>query len=141
MNIQVAVLCDAATDHNGKLNILGTFDTIGTRQLPAIHPACAIALRINFSRINEGQHKIRINFINSDGKPVLPGIDIPADIHVPKDATHISRNFIINIQQLRFDNPGDYSIDISIDGRQEFCIPFVVKYIPNAPNRNLEFLQ
>ena len=28
MNIQVAVLCDAATDDNGKLNLLGAFDTI-----------------------------------------------------------------------------------------------------------------
>jgi hypothetical protein len=28
MNIQVAVLCDAATEDNGKLNLLGAFDTI-----------------------------------------------------------------------------------------------------------------
>ena len=28
MNIQVAVLCDAATDDHGKLNLLGAFDTI-----------------------------------------------------------------------------------------------------------------
>jgi hypothetical protein len=38
MNIQVAVLCDAATDDNGKLNLLGAFDTIYTQQLPATHP-------------------------------------------------------------------------------------------------------
>ena len=35
MNIQVAVLCDAATDDNGKLNLLGAFDTIYTQQLPS----------------------------------------------------------------------------------------------------------
>jgi len=28
MNIQVAVLCDAATNDNEKLNLLGAFDTI-----------------------------------------------------------------------------------------------------------------
>ncbi|MDB6032554.1 MAG: hypothetical protein JWM16_2892, partial [Verrucomicrobiales bacterium] len=38
MEIQVAVLCDAATDYQGKLNILGTFDTIFTAQMPAVHP-------------------------------------------------------------------------------------------------------
>jgi hypothetical protein len=43
MNIQVAVLCDAATDDNGKLNLLGAFDTIYARELPAIHPQCAVA--------------------------------------------------------------------------------------------------
>jgi hypothetical protein len=36
MNIQVAVLCDAATDDNGKLNLLGAFDTIYAPQLPAM---------------------------------------------------------------------------------------------------------
>ena len=54
MTIQIAVLCDAATDYNGKLNLLGTFDTILTSQLPAIHPQCSIALRIAFNRIEEG---------------------------------------------------------------------------------------
>ena len=49
MNIQVAVLCDAATDDNGKLNLLGAFDTIYTQQLPAVHPQCSIALRVTFS--------------------------------------------------------------------------------------------
>ena len=38
MNIQVAVLCDAATDDNGKLNLLGAFDTIYAPQTPAVHP-------------------------------------------------------------------------------------------------------
>ena len=36
MDIQIAILCDAATDTHGKLNILGTFDTIYTSQLPAV---------------------------------------------------------------------------------------------------------
>ena len=38
MNIQTAVLCDAATDDNGKLNLLGAFDTIYAPEMPAIHP-------------------------------------------------------------------------------------------------------
>ena len=61
MNIQVAVLCDAAADYNGKLNLLGTFDTVFTGKLPAIHPQCSIALRIIFERIEEGSHKVKLN--------------------------------------------------------------------------------
>ena len=38
MNIQVAVLCDAATEENGKLSLLGAFDTIYAPQMPAVHP-------------------------------------------------------------------------------------------------------
>ncbi len=54
MDIQIAILCDAATDNNGKLNILGTFDTIYSAQLPATHPQCSIALRMTFSKGEEG---------------------------------------------------------------------------------------
>lgn len=127
MNIQIAVLCDAATDYSGKLNLLGTFDTILTSQLPAVHPQCSIALRLAFNRIEEGAHKVKMNFVDEDGRFVMPSIDMPVDIVIPPDANFLVRNFIINIQQLKFDNPGQYSIDIAIDGRQETSIPLHVK--------------
>lgn len=127
MNIQMAVLCDAATDYAGKLNVLGTFDTILTHQLPAFHPQCSIALRITFSRIEEGPHKIKINFVDEDGKFVMPSIDMPVDISIPGETNFLARNFIINIQQLKFDKAGPYSIDVAIDGRQETSIPLLVR--------------
>ena len=67
MDIQIAVLCDAATDNNGKLNLLGTFDTIYTTQLPAQHPHCAIALRTTFSKVEEGKHVVKMSFVDEDG--------------------------------------------------------------------------
>src|SRR6266496_3748663 len=77
MNIQVAVLCDAATDENLKLNLLGAFDTITTQQLPAVHPQCSIALRVTFGHQDEGEHKLRMNFVDADGRSIMPSIDIP----------------------------------------------------------------
>ncbi len=127
MNIQVAVLCDAATDYNGKLNILGTFDTIVTNQLPAVHPQCSIALRLAFSRIEEGSHKLKLNFVDEDGKFVMPSIDMPVDVLIPSEVNFLVRNFIINIQQLKFEKPGQYSIDLAINGRQELSIPLQVR--------------
>ena len=38
MNIQVAVLCDAATNDNEKLNLLGAFDTIYAPQITIALP-------------------------------------------------------------------------------------------------------
>lgn len=131
MTIQIAVLCDAATDYNGKLNLLGTFDTILTSQLPAIHPQCSIALRISFNRIEEGSHKVKMNFVDEDGRLVMPSIDMPLDVVIPSDANFLVRNFIINIQQLKFDQPGQYSIDIAIDNRHEMSIPLLVKMQPS----------
>jgi hypothetical protein len=133
MDIQVAVLCDAATDNAGKLNILGTFDTIYTNQFPAVHPQCAIALRMSFNKVEEGQHKVKLSFVDEDGKPVMPNIDIPIEVAVPEDTIFISRNFLINIQQLKFEKPGLYSIDIAVDGRQEGSIPLLIKRAQQQP--------
>lgn len=133
MDMQIAVLCDAATDNNGKLNILGTFDTIHTNQLPAVHPQCSIALRMSFNKVEEGQHKLKLHFVDEDGKLVMPSIDIPVEVAVPEDSIFLSRNFIVNIQQLKFQNPGFYAINIALDGSQVGSIPLVVKKMASKP--------
>jgi hypothetical protein len=134
MEIQIAALCDAATDYNGKLNLLGTFDTIYASQLPAVHMQCSIALRIVFNSIEEGPHKVRINFVDEDGKFVMPSIDMPIQITMPDGASFQSRNFIVNIHQLKFERPGLYAIDIALDGRMETRIPLQVKLAPSKVN-------
>src|SRR5438045_3949007 len=132
MDIQIAALCDAATDSHGKLNILGTFDTINAGQLPAVHPQCSIALRLVFSKMEEGQKEVKLNFVDEDGKLVMPSIPIQVDVTVPEDTSFISRNFIINIQQLRFERAGLYGIDISLASGHVGSIHCVVGLIPGA---------
>jgi len=134
MNIQVAVLCDAATDEAGKLNLLGAFDTIYTQQLPAVHPQCSVALRVTFGHQDEGEHTLRLNFVDADGRPIMPPIDIPVKVALPGDSHFGTRNFIVNIQQLRFELPGLYSLDISLNGHSQASIPLLVKQLPLQPN-------
>ena len=133
MDIQVAILCDAATDTHGKLNILGAFDTIFTTQMPAIHPQCSIALRTTFSKVEEGQHQLRLSFVDEDGQPVMRSIELAVDVKVPEDTIFVSRNFIVNIQRLKFEKPGLYSIDLALDGHQTGSIPLLVKQQPTPP--------
>ncbi len=133
MNIQVAILCDAATDDHGKLNLLGAFDTIITPQLPAVHPQCSIALRVTFSSEDEGKHKLRLNFVDADGHSVMPPMDVPVDIALPEDTHFLTRNFIVNIQQMKFAQPGLYSIDVFLDTEQKASIPLLVRHSPPQP--------
>ena len=131
MNVQVAVLCDAATDDNGKLNLLGAFDTIFTQQLPAVHPQCSIALRVTFFSGDEGKHTLRFNFVDADGHSIMPDFPpIPVEVVLPEDMHFGTRNFIVNIQQLKFENPGLYSIDVSLDSHPQASVPLLVKLNP-----------
>ena len=127
MTIQVAVLCDAATEYSGKLNLLGTFDTIYAQELPAHHPQCSVAIRIAFDRGEEGPHTLAIHFVDEDGHPIMPGTEVPVEVVFPADATFISRNFIVNIQQLKFEATGLYSVNLVLDDRQLSSIPLAVK--------------
>jgi len=131
MNIQVAVLCDAATDDNGKLNLLGAFDTIYARELPAIHPQCAVALRVTFSNADEGMHELKLNFVDADGRSLTPDFPpIPLEVALPGDMHFGTRNYVVNIQQLKFDQAGLYSMDVLFDGQVAASIPLLVRHVP-----------
>ena len=129
MNIQVAVLCDAATEDNGKLNLLGSFDTIYAPQLPAIHPQCAVALRVTFASGDEGARQLKLNFVNADGRAIMPPVEIPVAVALPDDVHFLTRNFIVNIQQLKFSEAGLYSVDVRLDDKSEGNIPLSVKLV------------
>ena len=133
MTIQVAVLCDAATDYNGKLNLLGTFDTIYAPQMPTQHAQCSIAVRIAFDRIEEGTHTLNLNFVDEDGLPIMKSMQIPVEVVFPTDATFISRNLVVNILQLTFSKAGLYSVDLSLDNRPLSSIPLAVKQLEQKP--------
>ena len=132
MNVQVAILCDAATNENDKLSLLGAFETIYAQQLPAIHPQCAVALRVTFAAGDEGQRKLALNFINADGRPIMPPMEIPVAIVLPEDMHFVTRNFIVSIQQLKFVETGLYSVDVLLDGQPLASIPLQVKLIQRA---------
>ena len=133
MTIQVAVLCDAATDYNGKLCLLGTFDTIYAQQMPTQHPQCAVAVRIAFDRVEEGLHTLNLNFVDEDGQPIMKNMQIPVEAVFPADATFISRNVVVNILQLTFSQAGLYSVDLAMDERALSSIPLAVKHLAQKP--------
>jgi len=133
MDIQVAALCDAATEYDGKLCLLGAFDTIVAGSLPAIHPQCSVALRILFRKEEEGSHVVRVLFVDEDGHSIVPAMETSFDIELPEDLFFTTRNLILNLQQLPFARRGAYSIDVAIDARQLASIPLQVRVVQPPP--------
>ena len=127
MDIEVFVLCDAATEMMGKLNVLGTFDTLTAAALPVVHPHCALALRMRFSQVEAGKHAVRINIVDADGRPVLPSLEGGLAITLAPTEQSAVTNLVLNIDRLKFDKAGQYSVDLAIDGRQERSLPLFVR--------------
>lgn len=133
MKIETFVLCDAATECVGKLNILGTFDSIHARQVPAIHPQCSVAMRLRFELHERGEHKVRVNMIDADGRLVIPPLDAKVQVRVPDNATSCAINMILNLQSLKFERYGEYSIDLQVDGVPVASLPLFVWQMPAQP--------
>ncbi len=127
MRVEVFSLCDAATNDAGKLNILGIFDTLWTTKIPAIHPQCAIALRIRYAAQEQGEHKVLVNFVDVDGKHVLPSAQGMIRINFSEGQLSAPADLILYIQGLRLERFGEYSIDLVIDGKHEASLPLFVK--------------
>jgi hypothetical protein len=127
MRIEVFALCDAATGDFGKLSMLGVFDTIWTVKIPAVHPQCTIALRVRFERIERGDHSVTVHFVDNDGKNVIPPAQGVIKTSFPDEQSSGASNLILNIQGLKIDKFGEYSIDLAIDGQQKASLPLFVK--------------
>lgn len=127
MRIEIFSLCDAATSDGGKVNILGAFDTIFSKKIPAVHPHCAVALRVRFD-ISEGEtHEVSVNFIDADGKSLMPPAKGKLKINFTDSQFSVSQNLILNIQGLKLAEYGEYSIELTIDGKREGSLPLYLK--------------
>jgi hypothetical protein len=132
MKTEIFTLCDAATEQQGKLNLLGSFDHLHSRQEPVAHPGCALAIKLRFTKIEEGSHKIKIAFGDDDGNLVMPTIETQIDVLVAPNDSTATANLILNIQQLKLPQFGEYSIDLAVDGRAEAALPLYVRRIGDS---------
>jgi hypothetical protein len=127
MKVEIFTLCDAATDQRGKLNILGTFDLICATQTPVAHPICAIALRNRFSKLEEGEHVIKLTITDADGKAIVPPIGGKLDVRMAPETISYAQNMVFNLHSLRFSDFGDYSINLFVDTKLIDSLPIYVR--------------
>jgi len=135
MKIEVFTLCDAATDDHGKLNILGTFDQIYAAGIPVVHPACAIALRMRFDKMEEGEHNVEIRIVDPDGKPVFQPMEGKVNPQMAEDIDSVAVNLILNFQNIKFGAFADYQIDLAVDNMAVASIPLHVRPMPRQKKK------
>lgn len=69
MKVNYLVVCDGALRTAGKLNILGLFNIVNVRKLPAQHPFLALVAEIN---AEPGEHEFFFQFKSSTGEDLAP---------------------------------------------------------------------
>ena len=127
MKIELLALADFAADYGGKLSVVGIFDTIFARQMPAVHPHCCLAVKLRFDKDEEGQKRLRLSICHDDGKLVLPAMEIPITVAMPADAQTNTIQVVANIAGMKIESFGEYSIDLELDGRHQGSSPLFAR--------------
>lgn len=131
MNIESFMICDAATDQHGKLNVLGAFDTIFTPSLPVVYPYMAVALRMRFSLEENGDHTLEVHFLDEDGNAIIRKLDGKVHVKVPSSEQSIAVNLILRLQNVMFRNWGCYSINLEVDSEEKLVLPLSIRPSPH----------
>ena len=118
---------DAASDYQGKLSLLGAFDTLCARELPVVHPQCSLALRICYDPEEAGRHQMRISCVDPSGNECLPPFEPVIDVALPSPfLPFVTRNIVLNLQRVKFDKAGLYRFIVESGDRRLISIPLRV---------------
>jgi len=125
MQLEILSFCDAAADYAGKLSIIGATDTLVVPALPTRYPRCSIVMRFRVSRIEEGEHAVRLLIVDMDGGTVT-NVDGRMNIKLSAGASS-AVNLIINFNNLELKEEGEYAIEVAVDGMQMSSTPLYVR--------------
>ncbi len=113
MDVALALLADYAnTTAEGKLNILGVFDTVFAGQFPAVHSQMSLILRLEANRAEAGQRKtLEIRLMRPDGGE--DALSIKAEVQLPSGhelkippGEPIRADNILGLSNVVFESPG-----------------------------------
>jgi hypothetical protein len=127
MHIAFALFADAANlSQEGKLNILGVFDTLHVAQLPAIHPRAALVVRIKGSTADIGTHVMGMAWVNPAGDELWSSEGELAVGTPPPGTTELDFPLIAGLD-LPLDTPGTYTMRLAIDHEHAADLQLIVR--------------
>jgi hypothetical protein len=129
MEIEIFTLCDFAQDNNSKLTVVGTFDSIQSKQFPFTQQSFSVACRLRFSEKETGAHDMRLRFTGGDRKEVIKPIEGQMNIVKPLNGQYSAVNLVFNFNQVKFDKPGRYSFELFIDDEWKSGLPLFVNQV------------
>ncbi len=126
MKTEIFTLCDIAREQSGKLTIVGTFDTIISRNFPCVHPRLSIVVRIRFDLWEFGVHSFRIETRDLDGEMILEPVTGRLIAKGVGNATAVS-HVLYSVTNLKCKSSGIVNFILYIDDKERTSIPLYLR--------------
>ncbi len=135
MKIKILTICDFAADYNGRLSITGTTDRFLFPAFPSMPVSFCLACQFELEGSKLGEHPVMLSFVKkSSGKHYLPIQELKLKVtgtEVEKDRRLLT-NLVMKIDNVSFDGPGTYIINV----RTEDCEESIELYVDKIESAN-----
>jgi hypothetical protein len=126
MKTELFTLCDFAQENEGKLTVVGTFDTIVAREFPCVHPLLSVVVRLRFDIWEFGRHSFRVESRDLDGESIVAPISGSLEVRGVGNATAVS-HVLFNVASVRFKGSGVASFVLYVDEKEIGSIPLYIR--------------
>ena len=127
MKVEIFGFCDfASADAGGKLIMIGVFDLVQSRELPATINLSSVVARFRFVRGDEGMRNISITLRDSEGNVIIPPIEAQIPVKIGSHVPTATAQVITTITLLRLPRYGEYTAELSVDGTPQSSCPIYV---------------
>ncbi len=131
--LDFAFLCDAAEAEPGrKFYVLGGgIDQIAGPEFPLVHPHMSLLMRFVVHPAELGRaHHLKVRMVDADGRELarIEG-DIETQAGEPT-GREVGVNMVINLANTRFEQPGDYQLDITMNNQFQRSLGLRVSQVP-----------
>lgn len=134
MDVIFAVVADYANvSREGKLNVMGIFDRVFARQVPARFPPMQLVIRLEADYAElDTEHAIRVQLTDAEGEALFD-IDGSFTPRGGQPGAKTPVNHILHLGNLPLQRAGPHRILVWIDGDLKREVPIHVVQAPDAP--------
>ena len=136
MEIALAALADyASISREGKLSVMGIFNSVATNRLPARISSAHLVVSLELGAAEgEREHSVEIKCMDADGATAFT---IDGEFRAPpsRPGEILKMDQVLRLENLSFDKQGDYSISIFVNNDLKKTLRFRVTLIegPDHP--------
>lgn len=135
MEVTLAVLADAAnSSENGKLNLLGVFQSIFSAQVPCTHPQMYVVAVVRLDVDEKGTpHEFSVRLLDEDARVLGASANLTFAVPTTDPRPTPDCNFIIELRSLQFPCFGQYLFEICIDGECQRTLSLDIQQMAKPP--------